>query len=170
MKSMNRRGLLQGSLALTLLIPGALSGCAGLGFDALPPEVTLLNLRPLKPEGLEQRFEVDLRFTNPNDFDLVFSGFNFALDVNEAKVASGVSDQALTLPRLGEAKTTVVASTSLLELLKQIMGVMEEGKLDYRISGLAYLTGPITQRVPYETSGKLEITPGSNPLEGLVPI
>jgi len=169
-KDLNRRGFLIASVGWSALVPGLLAGCAGLGESALPPEVSLADLRPMRPEGLEQRFEVDLKFTNPNDFDLVLSGFTFQLDVNDAKVAGGVSDQAFTLPRLGTAETTVVATSSLFELLKQMMNVMEEGKLDYRLSGLAYLTEPVARRVPYEATGRLEASGTPTDPGGLVPI
>jgi hypothetical protein len=76
----------------------------------------------------------------------------------------------LTLPRLGEAEITVVASSSLLELLKQMLSVFEAGKLDYRISGLAYLNGPVTRRVPYEARGTLETSPDSTEPGNLIPI
>jgi LEA14-like dessication related protein len=152
------------------LLPSLLAGCAGLGDSTLPPQVTLINLRPLKASGFEQRFEIDLRVINPNDFDLAFDGFTFDLDVNDSKIATGVSNQALTVPRLGEAETTVIASTSLLELFKQFLSVAQKGTLDYRIYGLAYLAHPTTRRLAYESSGKFEILPDQGPGGSLVPI
>ena len=169
-QTLNRRLFLGRGVVLCGLMSPLLAACAGLGEGALPPEVDLLNLRPLKASGLSQRFEVDLRLTNPNDFDLALNGMTFELDVNKSKIATGVSNQALLVPRLGEAETTVTASTSLLALFKQFLSVAQQGKLDYRISGLAYLDGPVSRRVPYESSGKLEILPEQGTPGNLVPI
>ena len=166
----DRRVFLGRAVLACGLLPAALAGCAGLGDSTLPPQVTLINLRPLQASGFEQRFEIDLRILNPNDFDLAFDGFTFGLDVNDSKIASGVSNQALTVPRLGEAEITVIASTSLLELFKQFLSVARKGTLDYRIYGLAYLAHPATRRLAYESSGKLEILPGQSPGGNLVPI
>ena len=170
MQDLRRRSLLIGGIALAALAPGSLIGCAGLGDSALPPEVSLLNLRPVRPAGLEQPFEVDLKFTNPNDFDLVVEGFTFQLEVNGTEIASGASDESVTLPRLGAAETSVIAAAPLMKLLMQMMSVIEQGHLEYRISGLAYVKGLVTRRVPYETAGKLGRGPAPAEDGDLVPI
>ena len=152
--------------ALAVLTLG-LGGCAGVD-DTLPPEIKLINLRPVEATGFEQRFQVDLRIINPNDFALDLDGLTFELDVNERRFASGVSDRAFTVPRLGEATTSVTASTSLIEMVQQVMGLAERTDLTYRLSGLAYLNNFAQRRVPYESSGKLELLSGQG--QGLVPI
>ena len=166
----DRRVFLGRAVLACGLLSAALAGCAGLGDSTLPPEVRLINLRPLQASGFEQRFEVDLRILNPNDFDLAFDGMTFDLFVNDSKFATGVSNQAVTVPRLDEAEATVTASTSLLDLFKHFLSVAESGSLSYRISGLAYLDHPTTRRLPYESSGKLEFLPGQGLGGSLVPI
>jgi LEA14-like dessication related protein len=62
-----------------LLVLGA---CARLG-EAEPPQVRLADIRLLEGGLLEQRFRVDLRLGNPNDFDLPLDGLTFELELND---------------------------------------------------------------------------------------
>ena len=113
---------------------------------------------------------MDLRIVNPNDFDLDIDGLTFNLDINDTSFASGVSDQTFTVPRLGEARTTVTASTSLFEIFQQFLAIAERSDLTYRLSGVAYVNHFAKRRVPYETAGKLDFPPGLAPGKTLVPI
>ncbi|MEM7225502.1 MAG: LEA type 2 family protein [Pseudomonadota bacterium] len=163
--SKERRGVVCGLVCCV-----GLAGCAGIGDEALPPEVNLINIRPVEAQVFEQRFDVDLRIINPNDFDLDLDGLTFNLDVNGSRFASGVSNQAFTVPRLGETKTTVTASTSLFDIFQQFLTIAERTDLSYKISGLAYLNHFAKRRVPYEASGRLDFPPGLAPGRTLVPI
>jgi len=93
-----------------------LTGCAALDKTA-PPQITLSDIRMLEGGLFEQRFQVDLRIRNPNDFDLPIDGLTFALELNGSDFADGVSDQRVTVPRLGEAVVPVTASTTLLQMV-----------------------------------------------------
>ncbi len=136
----------------------ALGACARLG-EAEPPQVHLADIR-LLPSGLfEQRFRVDLRLGNPNDFDLALGGLTFELELNDMPFAQGFSNQAVTLPRLGEARVSVVASTTLIDLVQQALILGERSDLSYRIEGVVYLRGAARRKVPYETSGRMRLLP-----------
>ncbi len=63
-----------------LLAVVALVACAQIG-ETRSPQVNVVDIR--LPQGglLEQRFRVDLRIGNPNDFDLPLDGPTFELDL-----------------------------------------------------------------------------------------
>lgn len=138
-----------------LLLLGA---CARLG-EVEPPQVRLADIRLLESGLFEQRFRVDLRLGNPNDFDLALGGLTFELELNDLPFARGLSNQAVTVPRLGEARVSVVASTTLIDMVQQMLILGERSDLSYRIEGVVYLRGAAARKLPYETAGRLRLLP-----------
>jgi LEA14-like dessication related protein len=144
------RGVIAGALLLLV------SACAA-GGDPVPPQVRLADLRLLESGLFEQRFEIDLRIGNPNDFDLPLDGLTFDLDVNGSDFARGFSDQRVTIPRLGEGTITVVATTTLIDVVRQMKLLAERGDLAYRLGGTAYLNSLARRSVPYESEGTFRL-------------
>lgn len=151
------RGLRVLPVAVVLIL-GALAACAVVE-EARPPQVRLADIRMLEGGLLEQRFLVDLRIGNPNDFALSLDGLTFELELNERRFAQGLSDESVTIPRLSEASVPLVASTTLVDMLQQVLVLAERADLTYRMSGVVYLSGTATRSVDYERSGKLEFRP-----------
>jgi LEA14-like dessication related protein len=133
----------------------ALAACSGA--EPVAPEVRVVDLRLLESSVFEQRFEIDLRIGNPNDFDLPLDGLTFDLEVNGEDFARGFSNEKVTVPRLGEERLSVVASTTLLELVRQMQLLAERGDLSYRISGLAYFDSLVRRSAPYESEGTFSL-------------
>ncbi len=73
--------------------------------------------------------------------------------------ARGVSNQAVTVPRLGEARLQVVASTTLIDVVQQMLILGQRSDLSYRIEGVVYLRGAARRKLPYETAGRLRLLP-----------
>ena len=71
----------------------------------------MVDLHPLKGGKFEQRFRIELRVQNPNDFELEIDGLDFELDLNGTRLTRGLSDEAVTIPRLGDAIVAVSADT-----------------------------------------------------------
>jgi len=69
----------------------------------------------------------------------------------------GFSDQSVTIPRLGEGKVSVAASTTLLDVVRQMMLLAQSGDLSYRLTGLAYLDSLARRSVPYESQGTFHL-------------
>jgi len=143
--------------ALLLLLASCSTG------EPLPPQVHVVNMQLLESSLFEQRFQVDLRIGNPNDFDLPLDGLTFDLDVNGEDFARGFSDQRVTVPRLGEARLSVVASTTLLDLVRQFKLLAERGDLAYRLHGTAYLNSLAVRQAPYESEGTFRLLSGTRP-------
>ena len=121
------------------LVAWLLAGCASLpNYD--PPDVTVAGVESLPGEGMEVRLLVKLRIQNPNDRPIDYTGASVKLEVFDKTFASGVTDQAGTVPRFGEAVVTVPVTVSVLRMVKNVLGLLD-GK-------------PITS-IPYEMSGKL---------------
>ena len=143
-----------GILALAVLAVAGLGACTGLR-DLEPPEVVLIGIQPLESTLLEQRFRVELRIYNPNNRDLDVDGVDFELDVNGQRLARGAGAETLTLPRLGEARTSVVVSTSFLSVARQLLVLDQTQPVSYRLKGRLHLGTGLGVTLPFERSGEI---------------
>ena len=142
---------------LVLLLLG-IAGCASVATLEVP-EVQLTRIQLLEPlpGSLEQRFEVGLRVINPNNRAVTVDGLDFELDLNERRLARGVSNRRFELPRLGEAETSVVITTSMLDVLRQamVLGSRHDAPLDYRLRGRLHLGSGFVRSIPFDYRGSL---------------
>jgi len=142
-------------IALVLI---SLAGCA----QYRPVDVFVIGLQPTEGSPLEQRIRVDLRIQNPNDEPIEAHGMQMRLDVNGARLARGVSDASFTIPRLGEATTSIVATTSLFDLAKQIVALSGTQSFKYVLEGDVYvdsMPGGFGRSVSFHNEG--EFKPGA---------
>lgn len=162
-----RRGIkglpnaLWGALMAVLLLAVSACGTA----EPVAPQVRVVDLRLIDSSVFEQRFEIDLRIGNPNDFALPLDGLTFDLEVNGAAFARGFSDQRVTIPRLGEGLVSVSASPTLLDVVRQLQLLAERGDLTYRLTGQAFLDSLQRRSVPYQSEGNLRLLPPRAPGE-----
>lgn len=137
-------------LACFLLV--ATAGCASWFMKGEPPEVLVTNMTPLEATAFEQRLQVDLRIRNPNDFDLLVTGIDFTLTLNGKRLARGLSNKDITVPRLSDAVVTVQTSTSTFDVVRQLLSFSQKQDLSYNVTGLLHLKDG---RLPFNNSGIL---------------
>lgn len=116
-----------------------LAGCAGMPAGD-PLQVTVAGIEPMQGEGLELRMLVKLRVQNPNDAPVDFNGVYVKLDVLGKTFATGVSDEAGTVPRFGETVVAVPVTVSVIRMVRHTLGLLD---------------GQPIEKVTYEMSGKL---------------
>ncbi len=114
---------------LLLLATLMLTACASMP-SRDPLQVTVAGIESLPGEGLEVRLLVKLRVQNPNDAPLDFNGVSLNLEVMGRDFASGVSDQAGTVPRFGEAVIAVPVTVSILRMARQVLGMLDGKPVD----------------------------------------
>lgn len=147
------------AIALALM----LAGCATVD-DAKPPSIQLSNLRLGAGGLLNQELLIEIRIGNPNDFDLPLTGLTFQLDVNGQPFADGLSNAAVTVPRLGYATVPVTGQTNILSIFRQLMFLSQTDRITYRLHGNAYVGRlGVNRSVPYERKGELSLLPDSEP-------
>ena len=136
------------------------SGCASLTRQPEPPRIAVASLQFVSMEMFEQRYRVGLRLQNPNNFDLPLSGLEFTLSLNDTPFASGVSPEAVTLPRFGEAAMSVEVTSNLFKLLEQAQAINRAGAeaVRYRIHG-SVAVSEFAIRLPFDTSGEVRLSP-----------
>lgn len=147
------------TLVLAALIV-QLSACAGLGGLGQQPEVSVADVKLLRLGLFEQGFALQLRIRNPNDVELPISGLSFSVEVNGQPFVAGLSDQAVNVPRFGEALLAVTATSTLANALKQFHELQKGGRdaIDYRIVGRLQLA--TIGAVPFERRGELRLPGG----------
>jgi LEA14-like dessication related protein len=133
----------------TLLL---IAGCANLP-QRDPVQVYVAGIEPLQGEGLELRMVIKLRVQNPNDAPIEYDGVSVVMDVQGRTIASGVSDEAGTIPRFGEAVVNVPVSISAFRMARGAATIFGSNpdKIDYELKGK--LAGPLFNSVRFKSTG-----------------
>lgn len=119
------------------LVTLTLNGCAGF-FGGDPVRVNVAGIEPMEGQGLEMRFNVKLRVQNPNDSAVSFNGVSLDLELNGKPFASGVSDQAGSVPRYGETVVNVPLTVPAFAAVRQAFafaGATQTGQIPYILRG-----------------------------------
>ena len=138
-----------------------LSACASVkDFDE--PSVELVGIKPLAPEGFEQRIQVTLRVMNPNSQAFTIEGIYTELSVQGKDFLKGVSSEAVEVPAYGEKSVDLEASMGLMKsisLFKDLMMNPPTNGLNYELSSkLSIKEYPGTVRVNKEGTFNLGAT------------
>lgn len=170
---MERRSTTRAKLRVrvaALLALVAASGCASM-VSREPIEVHVVRITPLASTAFEHRLRVDLRLRNPNERAYEIDGLRFVLDVNGRRLASGMASESATLPRLGETILPVTTTTTLLDLVNQIvvLGSQEQPRFEYALRGKLFLKG-MWGHLEFEHRGSdRDLLPRSAPARSAAP-
>ncbi len=132
-----------------------LSGCALLSAGLQAPEVSLRALRPLPAEGLEQRFELVLGISNPNDRALKLDGVDLELELNGKRLLRAMTNQSVSVGRLEQGEITVTGTVSMLDVLRQGLALPNTKNFDYRLHGRLFLANS-PGYLPFTKSGSVD--------------
>ncbi len=140
---------------LILLFAFGLAACSGLPFNAVAPKVRVADVN-IKSLGLfEQRFDVGLRISNPNDFDLTIEALDFELEVNGRPFAAGLSQASTRIAATSSTLLRVDAITQSKDLIRQFEALSPESLkagVPYRIYG-RLRTDRSPSWVPFDHAG-----------------
>ena len=145
-------------LGLMGLMAIGVSGCSSFGsFDADKPEVSLAGLSFAEAGLFEQGFTVQLRMKNPNDFDIPVEALDFALSVNGASFAKGLTNEDFTLPASSEIVIPIDVTITTEDLIERVTAIGTGRRLDYALTGTAELATWFTDPVAFSRAGKLAL-------------
>lgn len=132
-----------------------MSGCATLSLNYEEPSVELISFKALPVNGFEQKFEIGLKLTNPNNFALPFNGMSYQLNVAGETLAHGVAADIPTLLAYGEARFVVPVSTSLLRGIKVISALIDnQGEnISYQLKAKLDIDIPLVPRLNVTQEG-----------------
>ena len=138
-----------------LLLSFVVAACSGLPLNAVPPKLSVAGV-DINSLGLfEQHFDVRLRVTNPNDFDLTIEALEFELEVNGEPFAKSVSRTGMLIPAASSTVVQIDAVTQSKDLIRQFKTLppesLKEG-VPYRIKGRVK-TDRSSRWLPFEHAG-----------------
>lgn len=144
---------------LLLVCALILSGCAGLGVGLEPPRVQVADIRVQEVKALESVFQIQLRVLNPNDVAFEVSGLDCELEVNGKRFATGVSDVKTRIPPYGTTTIPVMVYSSVVDVLRSIMGLQGTEALNYKLKGKIRVQSDTfgATRIPFASEGELSI-------------
>jgi len=136
-----------------------LSGCATIDLDYEEPSVELISFKALPVNGFEQSFEVGLKLTNPNSFELPLNGISYQLSVAGETLAHGVASNIPTVSAYGESRFVVPVSTSLIGGFKVIRALMNsKGKdISYELKAKLDIDIPFVPRLTVIEEGVIPL-------------
>ncbi len=131
------------SAITTLTLAGSLvlSGCSSVPFSVETPSVVLDSLSLLDSTERSQRFQLDLRLSNPNDFDVAVQSMRLNLRVASEGFIDGETNEPVTIPARGDATVRVTLSSEFVSSVSRLM---------------AYLQGP-ESTLPYDIEGEIAL-------------
>ena len=144
----------------TLLIITALSisGCTSLNQLTEPPHISVVHFKLIDIKLLEQEYELTLRVQNQNDTPLAIKGLSYTLEINNSKLAQGVSNQPVSIPAFSEKKLKLTMISGTFGIVRQLQSLEQSNQsaLNYRISGKLSLDN---QLIPlyFEKTGSLDL-------------
>jgi len=122
----------------------------------VPPDVTLISLRPERLSAGEQTFRVGLRVDNPNPLPMPLFAMTYRLWIEERDIASGQSSFQRWIPARGEADIEVLVSGDARRLASTLPALaLTRQPWDYRIEGTVSVLP--RWRLPYRHVGKTDV-------------
>jgi len=137
-----------------------LSGCATMNPAYEKPSVELVSFKALPTNGFEQNFEIGLKLTNPNNFDLPFNGISYQLSVAGETLAHGVASNIPTAEAYGESRFVVSVSTGLIMGIRVISALMNsKGKdISYQLKAKLDINIPFVPRLTIIQDGIIPLS------------
>jgi LEA14-like dessication related protein len=150
---------LRGSATAALLALGMLAGCAGIGKPLETPRISLANIQVQESKGLETAFLVQLRVMNPNDVDLDIRGVDCDLEINDKPFAYGISNTPVKVPAFGSETLPITVYSSVLDIVKGLLGLPQREDLSYKLKGKVHLAGGglMPSLLPFDAQGTISI-------------
>lgn len=146
-----------------MLIFLIMTACSGMPRDFETPKVSIANIAPKDMTLMEQRFDVQLRIQNPNNFDLGINGVRFDLALNGKEFGTGMSGAKVTVPRFSSEVIDGEVITGLGSILRQAQGFTSGAtKVQYSLKGKAFAESPGTFTIPFEDIGDIDLNFGQS--------
>lgn len=156
--ALSRRRLLQW---LALGSAASLGACA-LKPSMLAPEVSVRNVTLSKLDFSGLDLLVDLRVKNPNDVELPITGIEYAVMLQNVRVADGRQARAVTLPALGETDMPLQVTVNLLKTATELVPLLLNKRgapkaLSYRVDGRVKLDWWYMPSIPFNKIGEVAL-------------
>jgi LEA14-like dessication related protein len=83
------------------------------------------------------------------------TGVALQLDINDRRLAKGVSNESFTVPRLGETKTSIEASVTLFDVARLLLDLPGRETFTYEVKGKVYVGGGVRRSIRFAREGEV---------------
>ncbi len=104
---------------------GIIGGCASSSSSFKDPDVQLVDVELVHAKLLEQQFMLHFRVDNPNSQSLPMRGLDYRVLLNDTPLATGSSNQWLTIPGNDYAYFKIPVHTNLWRHMKVVIRMLE---------------------------------------------
>ena len=145
-----------GLLMLLALLALGLAACASVTDPEKPLRISVLSIRPVAINLLEQRYMITMRIQNPNPTPLTIEGLVYHLNINGKSFAEGISNQHATIDGYSEKALDLEVRSTTAQMFEQLKSLADSnGRLDYSIQGHLRLRG-LSSAIPFEHHGGVD--------------
>ena len=161
------------SIILLSALAVLICGCAGLGKSLQPPKINLANISVQKIKTFEAVFALQLRVLNTNDVPLVIKALDCDLEVNDNRLATGVTETETSIPAYGTGLVDITVYASSLQIVSRFLQGLRSAdqdqqmeSIDYELSGNLHLGGrALPARIPFSSQGSMSLDRFLSPKE-----
>lgn len=153
----NRRNvLIAGWLGVTLLL---FSACSIPGQRVDQPQITLSSVKIQDINLFEAVLHIEVRVVNPQETTYDIKGIDCVLDLDQIKLASGVSNTPLHIPSLQSAVIPMTVYSSVEDIAKCLKELKGKDKINYNIKGNLHLVGGFLKpsMIAFNTDGQVAL-------------
>lgn len=157
MRFLNKRNaLIAGCIGLCVLM---LSACSMPGQRVETPRITLSSIKIQDINLFEAVLHIEVRVVNPQNESYDIKGIDCVLDLDEVKLASGVSNTPTHIPSLESALIPLTIYSSVEDIAKCLKDVKGKDKINYNIKGKLYLAGGFLKpsMIAFNTDGQISL-------------
>lgn len=142
---------------LPVLIALLLSGCAAMRPE--PPEVQLVGLTVSDLSLTHANFQAELSLYNPNRAALEIEGLDFALFLDDVRIARGASARTFTIATEQTGSATLRLSSSFLNLFRLTQRLKGRNEIPFHVAGEVQIGGPGFLRItiPIDSRGTIPL-------------
>jgi LEA14-like dessication related protein len=151
-----RNALIAGCIGLCVLI---FSACSMPGQRVETPRITLSSIKIQDINLFEAVLHIEVRVVNPQNESYDIKGIDCVLDLDEVKLASGVSNTPTHIPSLESALIPLTIYSSVEDIAKCLKDVKGKDKINYNIKGKLYLAGGFLKpsMIAFSTDGQISL-------------
>ncbi len=121
-----------------------------------PPIVTVASVVPLNLSITQQKLDFKLKVFNPNPYQVPLESIDFVASLAGKELASGLSEQKVTLPAKGFEFVNIEVQVGINKLLGQIQSIFKSPNLElgYSIKGRVKVSTWPT-KIPFNVKGEV---------------
>ena len=151
-----RKVLISGCLGLCLLF---FSACSMTGQRVEQPRITLSSIKIQDINLFEAVLHIEVRVVNPQNESYDIKGIDCVLDLDQVKLASGVSNTPTRIPSLDSAVIPLTVYSSVEDIAKCLKDLKGKDKINYHIKGKLYLAGGFLKpsMIAFNTDGQISM-------------